>query len=60
MTGMVQTDLAPPPAAKYKEEPAEDSVSIFLCHGLGFIQGLPSCTAMVIGEEYNLAQDILP
>lgn len=47
MTGMVQTDLVPPTAAKYKEEPVEDPVSIFLCHGLGFIQGQPSRIAMV-------------
>lgn len=29
MTGMVQTDLAHPPATKFKDEPAEDPVSAF-------------------------------
>lgn len=28
MTAMVQTDLGPPTAAKYKEEPVDDPVSI--------------------------------
>lgn len=34
MTGMVQTDLAHPPAPKYKDEPVEDPVSVFSHHFL--------------------------
>lgn len=42
MTGVVQTDLGPPPAGKYKEEPVDDPVSKFSFAMPYIVQGQPS------------------
>ncbi|RJE18762.1 hypothetical protein PHISCL_08901 [Aspergillus sclerotialis] len=53
MTGILQTDLGPPPAAKYKEEPAEESVSIFLCNGLDSFKDYP------VALQWSLAKNAI-